>query len=86
MNGGFRLTPYLLGGFAFGTVPIIAIFFGMVFIDWSLDRFATASMLIGLAGGAVAYWALRRRSEFGKLAIASWVLLYSIFLLYVIAS
>ncbi len=65
------------------TIPI---FFGMVFIDWSLDRFATASMLIGLAGGAVAYWALRRRSEFGKLAIASWVLLYSIFLLYVIAS
>jgi cation:H+ antiporter len=65
------------------TIPV---FFGMVFIDWSLDRYATVSMLLGLAGGAVAYWALRRRSEFGKLAIASWVLLYSIFLIYVIAS
>jgi cation:H+ antiporter len=65
------------------TIPI---FIGMVFIDWSLDRFATLSMLIGLAGGAIAYWALRRRSEFGQLAIAGWVVLYSIFLIYVIAS
>jgi cation:H+ antiporter len=65
------------------TIPI---FIGMVFVDWSLDRYATLSMLIGLAGGAIAYWALRRRSEFGRLAVAGWVVLYSIFLLYVIVS
>jgi cation:H+ antiporter len=65
------------------TIPI---FIGMVFVDWSLDRYATLSMLIGLAGGAIAYWALRRRSEFGRLAVAGWVVLYSIFLIYVIVS
>jgi cation:H+ antiporter len=65
------------------TIPV---FFGLVFIDWSLDRYATVSMLLGLAGGATAYWALKRHSQFGKLAIAIWVLLYSVFLVYVIAS
>lgn len=59
------------------TIPI---FVGMVFIDWNLDRYAVVSMLLGLAGGAVAYWALRKRGEFGKLAIALWLLLYLSFL------
>jgi len=65
------------------TIPV---FFGLVFIDWSLDRYATVSMLLGLAGGATAYWALRRHSQFGKLAISIWVLLYAVFLAYVIFS
>ena len=63
------------------TIPV---FFGMVFIDWNLDKFAIVSMLLGLLGGAVAYWALRKRGEFGKLAIALWALFYLMFLGFVI--
>ncbi|MGK2931651.1 MAG: sodium:calcium antiporter [Solirubrobacterales bacterium] len=63
------------------TIPI---FFGMVFIDWNLDRYAIVSMLLGLMGGAVAYWALRKRGEFGKVAIALWATFYLMFLGFVI--
>jgi len=59
------------------TIPI---FFGLVFIDWNLDHFASISMLLGLAGGAVAYWALRRKAEFGKISIALWIIFYATFL------
>jgi len=65
------------------TIPV---FVGMVFIDWSLDKYAVLSMLLGLAGGAVAYWALRRRSEFGRIAIALWAILYLTFLVFVVVS
>ncbi len=63
------------------TIPV---FVGMVFIDWSLDKYAVLSMLLGLAGGVVAYWALRRRSEFGRIAIALWAILYLTFLVFVV--
>lgn len=59
------------------TIPI---FIGMVFIGWNLDHFAIISMLLGLLGGAVAYWALRKRGEFGKVSIALWATLYLTFL------
>jgi len=65
------------------TIPI---FFGMVFIDWNLDHFAIISMILGLLGGAVAYWALRKRGEFGKLAIGLWAAFYLTFLAVVIFS
>ncbi|MBK5111640.1 MAG: sodium:calcium antiporter [Thermoleophilia bacterium] len=65
------------------TIPV---FVGMVFIDWSLDKYAVLSMVLGLAGGVVAYWALRRRSEFGKISIALWAALYLAFLVFVILS
>ncbi|MBK8295585.1 MAG: sodium:calcium antiporter [Solirubrobacterales bacterium] len=65
------------------TIPV---FFGMVFIDWNLDHFAIISMILGLLGGAVAYWALRKRGEFGKLAIALWAIFYLTFLGVVIFS
>ncbi|MGK2955868.1 MAG: sodium:calcium antiporter [Solirubrobacterales bacterium] len=63
------------------TIPV---FFGMVFIDWNLDKYAIISMILGLLGGAVAYWALRKRGEFGKLAIALWAIFYLTFLGFVI--
>lgn len=63
------------------TIPV---FVGMTFIDWSLDRFAVASMILGLVGGLVAYWTLRLKGEFGKTSIGIWALLYAIFLGYVI--
>lgn len=63
------------------TIPVAV---GMIFIDWSLDKFAVISMSLGLVGGMVAYWALRKKGEFGKVSIAIWALLYLAFLAYVI--
>ncbi|HTU15026.1 MAG TPA: hypothetical protein VMF31_07505 [Solirubrobacterales bacterium] len=65
------------------TIPI---FFGLVFIDWNLDKYAVVSMILGLLGGAVAYWALRKRGEFGKVAIGLWAIFYLTFLGFVILS
>ncbi len=65
------------------TIPVAI---GMIFIDWSLDKFAILSMGLGLAGGMVAYWALRKKGEFGRVSIAIWVLLYLTFLVFVILS
>jgi tetrahydromethanopterin S-methyltransferase subunit D len=56
----------------------------MIFIDWSLDRFAIISMVLGLAGGAVAYWSLRRAGQFNIPSIVIWGLLYLAFLAYVV--
>ena len=65
------------------TIPVAI---GMMFIDWSLDKFAVVSMGLGLAGGLVAYWALRKNGEFGKISITLWALLYLSFLVFVILS
>ena len=43
------------------TIPIA---FGLAFTDWDLDRFAVALGALGLAGGLIAYWALRLRGRF----------------------
>ena len=43
------------------TIPVA---FGLAFTDWDLDRFAVVSGVLGLAGGALAYWALRLRGRF----------------------
>ena len=63
------------------TIPVAV---GMIFIDWSLDRFAIISMVLGLAGGAVAYWSLRRAGQFNIPSIVIWGLLYLAFLAYVV--
>ena len=47
------------------TIPIA---FGLAFTDWDLDQFAIVSGALGLAGGVVAYWALRLRGRFEALA------------------
>jgi len=65
------------------TIPVAI---GMIFIDWSLDKFAVLSMVLGLAGGFVAYMTLKRKGEFGRPSIAIWGLLYLIFLGFVIFS
>jgi cation:H+ antiporter len=62
------------------TIPIA---FGLAFTDWDLDRFAVASGVLGLAGGALAYWALRLRRRFEPLPIAIWAGLFVTFLAYV---
>jgi cation:H+ antiporter len=62
------------------TIPIA---FGIAFTDWDLDRFAILSAALGLAGGAVAYWALRLRGRFEPLPILLWSALYATFIVYV---
>ncbi len=72
----------ITGAMAFqATLPVA---FGLAFTSWDLDRFAAASMLLGLAGGAVAYWALRLRGQYNAPAIAAWAGLYAVFLALVV--
>ncbi len=62
------------------TIPIA---FGLAFTEWDLDEFALLSAALGLAGGIVAYWALRLRGSFSVPAVVIWGALYGTFLVYV---
>jgi cation:H+ antiporter len=62
------------------TIPVA---FGFVFTDWDLDRFAMISAALGIAGGIVAYWVLRRQGRFNVPAILGWAALYAVFPIYV---
>jgi cation:H+ antiporter len=62
------------------TIPIA---FGLALTEWELDKFALVSAGLGLAGGALAYWALRLRGRFEPLAIALWSGLFAAFIVYV---
>ena len=65
------------------TIPVA---FGLAFTDWDLDRFAVVSAVLGLAGGALAYWALRLRGRFDAGPIVVWAALFGAFIVYVRAS
>jgi cation:H+ antiporter len=73
----------ITGAMVFQSMIPIAI--GLAFTDWDLDRFAVLSIVLGLAGGIVAYWALRLRGQFNAPAILAWGALYAVFLGFVIA-
>jgi cation:H+ antiporter len=74
----------LTGAMVFqSTIPIAV---GLLFTSWELDRFAAASIVLGLLGGAVAYVALRRRQRYDAAAIIAWLALYVAFLLIVLVS
>jgi cation:H+ antiporter len=73
----------ITGAMVFQSMIPIAI--GLAFTVWDLDRFAVLSIVLGLAGGIVAYWALRRRAQFNAPAILAWGALYAVFLGFVIA-
>ena len=62
------------------TIPIA---FGLALTEWDLDKFAVVSGALGLAGGALAYWALRLRGRFEALPIAIWASLFGAFIAYV---
>ena len=62
------------------TIPIAV---GLALTDWDLDRYAVLSGALGLAGGVVAYWALRLRGRFEALPIAIWTMLFTAFIVYV---
>jgi cation:H+ antiporter len=59
---------------------MIPVAFGLLFTDWDFDRFAVLSVVLGLAGGALAYWALRLRQRFDTIAILAWTALFAVFL------
>jgi cation:H+ antiporter len=63
------------------TIPIAV---GLAFTDWDLDRFAVMSGALGLVGGAIAYWTLRRRKRFELPAVAAWIALFATFIVYVV--
>ena len=65
------------------TIPVA---FGLAFTDWNLDRFAVVSGCLGLAGGLLAYFTLRRRGRFGLAPVVAWSALFGSFLVYVLAS
>jgi cation:H+ antiporter len=62
------------------TIPIA---FGLLLTEWDLDRFALLSAGLGVAGGVLAYWALRLRGRFEPLAIVLWSALFAAFIVYV---
>ena len=62
------------------TIPIA---FGLALTDWDLNHFAVLSGVLGLAGGALAYWALRLRGRFEAGPIVAWTALFGAFIVYV---
>jgi cation:H+ antiporter len=56
---------------------------GLAFTDWDLSGNAAISMVLGLAGGVLAYWALRLRGRFELPAVIAWIALYSSFIVVV---
>jgi cation:H+ antiporter len=72
----------ITGAMVFQSMLPIAL--GLLLTDWDLDRFAILSIVLGVAGGLVAYWALRLRGQFNAPAIVAWGSLYAVFLVFVI--
>jgi cation:H+ antiporter len=65
------------------TIPIA---FGLALTHWDLDRYAILSASLGVAGGVLAYWALRLRGQFQPLPIVLWAGLFAAFIVYVSVS
>jgi cation:H+ antiporter len=62
------------------TIPIGI---GLIFTDWEVSGNAAISMALGLAGGLLAYWALRLRDRFELLPVLTWIALYVAFIVIV---
>ncbi|MGH2922765.1 MAG: sodium:calcium antiporter, partial [Solirubrobacterales bacterium] len=56
---------------------------GLIFTDWELSGNAAISIVLGLAGGVIAYWALRLRGRFELPAVIAWLGLYAAFIVIV---
>jgi cation:H+ antiporter len=68
----------ITGAMVFQSTMPIAL--GLVLTDWDLSGLALLSGGLGLAGGAVAWNALRQRGEFSSWAVAIWAALYAVFI------
>jgi cation:H+ antiporter len=62
------------------TIPVAI---GLLFTDWDLSGNAAVSVGLGLAGGVIAYWALRLRDRFELPAVLAWISLYAAFIVVV---
>jgi cation:H+ antiporter len=56
---------------------------GLIFTDWELGGNAAVSVALGLAGGLLAYWALRLRDRFELAPVLGWFALYASFIVVV---
>ena len=56
---------------------------GLAFTDWDLSGNAAISMILGLAGGGLAYWTLRLRGRFELPSVIAWLALYAAFIVVV---
>jgi cation:H+ antiporter len=59
--------------------------FGLIFTDWELDRHAATAAVIGIAGGALARWAIPRR-RVGSLPVFAWGAMFTGFVVYAVVS
>jgi cation:H+ antiporter len=59
---------------------------GLIFTDWELSGNAALSVVLGLAGGLLAYEVLHRRGRFGLPAVVTWFALYAAFIVVVAIS
>jgi cation:H+ antiporter len=64
---------------------VIPVGIGLIFTDWDLTGNAALSVGLGLAGGVIAYWALRLRDRFELPAVLAWLALYAAFIVVVVA-
>jgi cation:H+ antiporter len=62
------------------TIPIGI---GLIFTEWEVSGNAAISMGLGLAGGLLAYWALRLRDRFELIPVITWLALYAAFIVIV---
>jgi cation:H+ antiporter len=62
---------------------VIPVGIGLIFTDWDLSGNAALSVALGLAGGVIAYWALRLRDRFELPAVLAWIALYAAFIVVV---
>jgi len=53
---------------------------GLLFTDWALSANAALSVVLGLAGGFLAYEVLHRRGRFGLPAVLTWFVLYGAYI------
>ena len=57
---------------------------GLLFTDWALSANAALSVVLGLAGGFLAYEMLHRRDRFSLPAVVAWFILYAAFIVVVV--
>ena len=59
---------------------------GLIFTDWELNFNGILSIILGVAGGLLAYFSLHRAGAFRLPAVVGWFALYTAFLVVVIVS
>jgi cation:H+ antiporter len=74
----------ITGAMVFQTMIPVA--FGLAATEWDLDRYAILSMALGLAGAAVATFAIRRRNRFPWWSMLAWSGLYATFVVFVLVA